>query len=138
MSTYVIPPACPSATADHPFSVQNLPFGIFSTSGTSPRVGVALGDCIIDLSTLKDTLCAGVEGLQALDVTSGSLNSLMGRERKVWKGLRAALTGLATGSTAGLTAANLVKQSDATMHLPADIGDYTDFYSSREVRKENP
>jgi len=132
MSAYTTPPACPSATADHPFSVQNLPFGIFSTAGTSPRVGVALGDYIIDLSTLKDTLCAGVEGLQAVDVTSGSLNSLMGRERKVWKGLRAALTALATGATSGLTADNLVAQSDATMHLPADIGDYTDFYSSRE------
>lgn len=134
MYAYTTPPACPSATADHPFSVQNLPFGIFSTAGTSPRVGVALGDYIIDLSTLKDTLCAGVEGLQAVDVTSGSLNSLMGRERKVWKGLRAALTALATGATSGLTADNLVAQSDATMHLPADIGDYTDFYSSREVR----
>ena len=71
---YQSSPSVPSATTDHPFSTQNLPYGIFSTSTTPPRVGVALGDFIIDLDTLKDQLTSSVEGLQAEDITSGSLN----------------------------------------------------------------
>jgi fumarylacetoacetase len=56
----------------------------------------------------------------------------MSHTSAVWKGLRKALSGLLSGSTPGLSAANFVEQSAATMHLPAQIGDYTDFYSSRE------
>ena len=50
----------------------------------------------------------------------------------VWKGARRALTELLTGDAPGLTAGNFVPMSSAIMHLPAQIGDYTDFYSSRE------
>ncbi|GMI05489.1 hypothetical protein TrLO_g3096 [Triparma laevis f. longispina] len=130
---YTASPLIPSATADHQFSTQNLPYGVFSTSSNpTQRIGVAVGDFVLDLTSCADLLTQSVEGLTAEDVTSSNLNSLMGKESKVWKGLRAQIFSLVTGSAPGLTTSNFVSLTAVTMHMPARIGDYTDFYSSRE------
>ncbi len=123
-------------TANDPgcdFPIQNLPFGIFSTpQEATPRVGVAIGDLILDLARLGDRLPdpGGCFGQPAL-------NGLIAQGPAYWRGLRDALTALLReGSTlAGDAAAQarvLVRQADATMHLPVAIGGYTDFYASRD------
>jgi len=85
---YTIPPIVPSATIDHQFSLQNLPYGIFSTNTIIPTVGVAIGDYVVNLSSLTETLVENVEGLTKDDVESDTLNSLMSKPSTVWNGLR--------------------------------------------------
>ncbi len=118
--------------ADCDFPLQNLPFGVFSTlADPAPRVGVAIGDLIVDLAGLGDRLPDTGGSLRR-----PALNGLIAQGPACWRGLRQALACLlAEGSAlARDTAAQarvLVRQADATMHLPVAIGDYTDFYSSR-------
>ena len=133
------------------FPIQNLPFGVFrrSQSAESFRGGVALGNQIIDLRALAeaqlftDDAAAGVSA-GSLD----SLNSLMGLGSGVWTALRRALfEAMAEGSAhQALLRKCLVPQSEAVFALPAQIGDYTDFYISihhataigRLFRPDNP
>jgi fumarylacetoacetase len=118
------------------FSIQNLPFGIFSDhANPAPRVGVAIGDAILDLAVLAK------EGLLAQDAKlfeTGSLNAFIATGRAQWRALRARLSALLEANHAGLrdNAAvrqrALVAQTDARLYLPVDIPGYTDFYSSKE------
>ncbi|GMH61092.1 hypothetical protein TrRE_jg8645 [Triparma retinervis] len=129
MST-IVPPAVPSATLDHQFSLQNLPYGIFSTAEIQPTVGVAIGDFVVHLKNISDLLLNEVEGLTIEDIDSATLNSLMSKPSTTWKSLRACLTKHL--STPAFPTSSLVPLTSVTMHMPAKIGDYTDFYSSRE------
>ena len=125
------------------FPIQNLPFGIFSHAarGLDPRPGVAIGDSVLDLRQ------AAVEGL--LDELTfhapsvfgdDSLNDFMARPRADWQAVRARLTGLLGRDAADASLRErpdrqsrcLVPRAEVQMHLPAKVGDYTDFYSSRE------
>ncbi|WP_206001710.1 fumarylacetoacetase [Paraburkholderia aromaticivorans] len=118
------------------FPIQNLPFGVFSDSGNpTPRVGVAIGDCIVDLAVLADN------GLltQSRDVFAcASLNRFIALGQEQWRAVRAQLSTLLDANTASLRDDTslrekaLVAQADARMHLPVEIPGYTDFYSSRE------
>lgn len=123
---------------DSDFPIQNLPYGIFSTpNNTKPRPGVAIGDQILDLSAVKH-LFTGPNLKNKQDVFEQStLNAIMGLGRAGWSEARETLMRiLAKGESvlrdnAELRARALVHQNSATMHLPASIGDYTDFYSSK-------
>jgi fumarylacetoacetase len=125
---------------DTDFPIQNLPYGIFRRAGTNevPRVGVAIGEYILDLSVIADAnLFSGA--LQNTKVFhQSSLNEFMAQGRGVWKEARATVTRLLSKEEATLqTNQELVKQalvpqSQAEMLLPARIGDYTDFYASKE------
>ncbi|KAI7871190.1 fumarylacetoacetase [Spinellus fusiger] len=130
----------PVAKESH-FPIQNIPFGVFSTSQkTSPRVGVAIGDQILDLYEIASAgLLSSVQGLGDAKAVFGqsSLNTFMSLGRPVWRATRSALQSLlAENSTLEenqeLRKHALVPQATAQLHLPATIGDYTDFYSSRE------
>ncbi|MCC7181319.1 MAG: fumarylacetoacetase [Acidobacteria bacterium] len=119
------------------FPVQNLPFGVFSREGEAPRIGVAIGDQILDLAlaaregVLDASLGATVDAVQA-----PALNALMALGRPTATALRAQLSLLlraheaAAPSDAVLRSRLLVPQAEAVMHLPAHVGDYTDFYAS--------
>ncbi|MEM9053088.1 MAG: fumarylacetoacetase [Bacteroidota bacterium] len=119
------------------FPIQNLPFGIFSKEGISPRAGVALGDQVIDLSALYsngffDDLPFGKE-----DFTSPVLNDMMKHGKQAFRDLRNRIADLfdANGSYVDRKAEieeSLHNQDTVTMHLPVHVGDYTDFYSSIE------
>ena len=125
---------------DSEFPVQNLPFGIFShaPSGRDPRIGVAIGTSVVDVKALF------AEGLlddyeHAKVFCEPTLNAFMARPRAEWSKARARLTALLTkGSdstlekSATLQSRCMVPLAEVRMHLPATIGDYTDFYSSRE------
>lgn len=123
--------------SDCQFPIENLPYGVFSTKTHSThRIGVAIGDKILDLNKISH-LFDGTELRNHQNVfKETTLNSFMGLTKEAWKEARTklqTLLGTQSGSlkhNAELYSNALISQSDATMHLPADIGDYTDFYSS--------
>ncbi|KAG9403017.1 hypothetical protein AC1031_006556 [Aphanomyces cochlioides] len=123
--------------ANSDFPIQNLPYGIFSTreNPEHKRVGVAIGDSVLDLSVLA------AEGHFTFDATffaEPTLNSFMAAGKATWDSARAAIQRLLSTDEPTLRddpelqSRALFNQSDVIMHLPAQIGDYTDFYSSRE------
>jgi fumarylacetoacetase len=112
---------------DTPFGVDNLPFGVFSTGDEQPRVGVAVGDRVLDLAPL-----AAVEGLDGAHVfESPRLNDFLALGRPSWQAVRAWLTELLTHpGSAEVVEPHLVDAVDVRMHLPVEVADYVDFYAS--------
>lgn len=112
------------------FPIQNLPYGVFSTaSDPSPRIGTRLGDWVIDLSILDHE---NVFGTRYGFFDDASLNRFMAAGRDVWREIRQRLTKLLRENQAPLKKEALIPVSKVQMHLPVAIGDYTDFYASRE------
>ena len=112
---------------------------MFSTDGEAEagRVGIAIGDEILDVTAALDADLIGEEGrIAAHGCDSPRLNELMSLDRRTVSGLRRAVAELLDASTdVGKRAAKqsskiLVPQRSAVMHLPAEVGDYTDFYAS--------
>uniref|UniRef100_A0A3Q1FAV3 Fumarylacetoacetase n=1 Tax=Acanthochromis polyacanthus TaxID=80966 RepID=A0A3Q1FAV3_9TELE len=125
------------ATSD--FSIHNLPYGIFSTSDNPKhRIGVAIGDQILDLSVIKSLFRGPVISKHQDVFDQPTLNAFMALGYEAWKETRKTLQVLLSDCEStlkddvSLRSRAFVHQSAATMHLPADIGDYTDFYSSRD------
>ncbi len=125
---------------DHDFPIQNLPYGIFAPAGGGdPRPGAAIGDHIVDLRALESEgfLATGAAG-QSRVFDSDSLNGFMAGGPRVWKSVRMRLQQLLSADNATIRDGSEVLQNvlhdrkSARMLLPARIGDYTDFYSSRE------
>jgi len=114
------------------FPIQNQPFGRFRRAGVAGdawRIGVAIGDQILDLAAARDTVHwpADLQGALAV-LAAGDLNAFMAMGVGVRRALRAALSAaLAVGGQPQL-AACLVPQAKAEMSVPCRIGDYTDFY----------
>jgi fumarylacetoacetase len=105
------------------FPVQNLPFGVFGSAGQTPRVGVALGDFVLDLARLDVPYRD--------DFEHGSLNPFLARGRAVWTEVREAVTALVTDEAhRGAVEPHLRPQGEVTMRLPIEVADYVDFYSS--------
>jgi len=131
-----------SIPQDSDFSLQNLPFGVFSPSPSSaPRCATILGDTVVDLSALEEAgLFEDIPNLSANVFNQPTLNAFIEHPRPVWILLRQRLVDLFTvhGPVDKLrTNENLQKTaffsaSSVSMKLPLNIGDYTDFYSSRE------
>jgi fumarylacetoacetase len=122
----------PVAAESH-FPIQNLPYGVFRTPGGSPRVGVAIGEMVLDLSVLEGT---GL--LPSRHFNQATLNAFMATGKETWIKTRAAIGHLLRADVptlrddAKLRGTALVPMKSVQMLLPAEIGDYTDFYSSRE------
>lgn len=110
----------------HPvFPVQNLPLGIFSTDGAGPRPGTAIGDHILDLAALAGLLPAEVRPA----LRQPMLNPLFALPPSARTALRKAVFRLLTDPAhRDDVAPALYQASSCAMHLPAAIGDYTDFY----------
>ena len=126
--------------ADSDFSIHNLAYGIFKPGyGAGPRIGVAIGDQILDLSVLADRgLLSGDELGVGSVLGLSSLNAFMALGKPAWTEVRSTLTRLLSHDEptlrddAALRTAAFVPAASVEMLLPAAIGDYTDFYSSRE------
>lgn len=115
---------------DSDFPIQNLPYGIFSTKeNPSPRVGTRLGDFVVDLSVLDEEARFDKRYGFFADAT---LNHFMASGRDVWREIRQQLTRLLGEEQASLKKEALFPIHEVQMHLPVSIGDYTDFYASRE------
>jgi fumarylacetoacetase len=124
-------------SSDSHFPLENLPFGVFQPKRGKPRVGVAIGDLIVDLSELEKLGHFQSPEFQNRRVFSeDSLNSFLALGRPAWRKTREILQHLLSADTAILRDdARLQKkmfhaQKKVTMKLPARIGNYTDFYSS--------
>jgi fumarylacetoacetase len=112
-----------------PFPVQNLPYGVFSYDDEAPRVGVALGDLVIDLAPLA--AAAGLDGGHVFEAPS--LNPFMALGRPAWTAVRAWLTELLTHpGERDIVESHLLAAADVTMRLPFEVADYVDFYSSEQ------
>lgn len=101
----------------------------------SKRVGVAIGDQILDLSTLEK---AGLLPVPTGTFTQSHLNTFMALGADVWKQTRATISTLLSKNNAQLkdnkilTETALVTMAAADLHLPFQVSGYTDFYASRE------
>ena len=125
--------------ADSPFSIHTLPYGVFRPSATEPaRVGVAIGTAVLDLAALAATGHFDGPALRGGNVFAlPSLNAFMALGRPAWDEARGRVqTLLAPGLNGRPLApgvAEALRPIDCVeLLLPAAIGDYTDFYSSRE------
>ncbi len=116
------------------FGLDNLPYGIFSTADSEPRVGVRVGDSVLDLSRVFEDDVVFAEP---------SLNAFMAQGRARWDEVRAAIKELVAGDVADEA---VFAVTDVTMHLPIEVADYVDFYASenhasnlgRLFRPQNP
>ncbi len=106
-----------------PFPVQNLPYGVFAPPGGQPRGGVRIADLVLDLAT---------SGLPHADAfATASLNAFLARGRTAWAEHRAALTSALTDETRrDQLEPHLHPVQGVSMHLPVEVADYVDFYSS--------
>lgn len=117
------------------FSYQNLPYGVFSTEdNTTHRIGVAIGDYVLDLSKIVTLFNGPVMSKHQSVLCETTLNNFMGLGRAAWTETRSCLQELLSVNSSSQEAVKpaLIERSKCKMHLPANIGDYTDFYSSRQ------
>jgi len=124
-------------SADSHFPIQNLPFGIFKPGDGVARVGVAIGEYVVDLSILEEKGHFRFPEFQDRQVFSqDSLNAFLALGRPAWRKAREILQDLLAAETptlrddAALRQRMFYAQKDVVMQLPVRIGDYTDFYSS--------
>lgn len=136
---------------DNGFPIQNLPFATYRRGGTEDafRPGVAIGNQILDLAALaKQSPWTGPAGRALSACQATSLNALMALDPEHWSALRLELSrALRAGSTLqSMLEPLLTAQADAEFDIPAQIGDYTDFYISmhhatavgKQFRPDNP
>ena len=120
------------------FPIQNLPFGIYSTKNKTKRVGVAIGNQILDLSLLLKL--GYLDSLSFCEhcFSNEFLNRMMGHGKLEIRDLRNRISELLNAENSELSqnkediAKVLDLQIESEMHLPVKIGDYTDFYSSEQ------
>lgn len=135
------------------FPIQNLPLGVVVREGTAqPRVGCAIGDQVLDLEACAERgLLRGLPEVAEAACRASNLNSLMGLEPRLRATVRHRLSHLLRAEGGFVTARAdaekvLVPQAEMAMRLPAEVGDYTDFYASifhatnvgRMLRPDNP
>ena len=125
--------------SDSHFPIQNLPFGVFRPSnGGDLHVCTIIGDYVIDLSILDLNGFFANSNLQdTLVFDEPTLNAFMSLGRDAWKETRLILSNLFSEDNSDIRDSKikddvLFHVSDVEMRLPVDIGDYTDFYSSKE------
>jgi fumarylacetoacetase len=119
------------------FPIQNLPYGVFSArDGLAPRVGVAIGDYVLDLWELEQDCRLDVGPLGVF--SNPSLNPFMALGPGVWSKTRARISELLRQDHAelrdndALRGRALVPMKDVKLHMPFTVAGYTDFYSSKE------
>ncbi|MFE6509337.1 fumarylacetoacetase [Nocardioides sp. NPDC057767] len=99
------------------YGLANLPYGVYSVAGQDPRVGVRLGDHVVDLALLLgDDVFA-----------TGSLNPFMAQGHERWVEVRASITERIQGDVPDAAVHDL---GAVTLHLPFEVADYVDFYAS--------
>jgi fumarylacetoacetase len=105
------------------FPVENLPYGAFSTGDGPPRIGVAIGDHVLDLAPVLD------------DPTFAepTLNRFLAQGKRRWREMRARITNLLTDDRHhSAVQPHLVRRSSVRLHLPFSVGDYVDYYASED------
>src|SRR6218665_643544 len=122
--------------ANSDFPIQNLPFGIFKTQSSSPRIGVAIGDQVLDLAILNKLGFLDNLKIDNSVFTNQYLNDFIALGKQTTNAVRERISGLLSADNAELRdnkeaqAKELHYQSNVQMLMPVRVGDYTDFYSS--------
>jgi fumarylacetoacetase len=125
------------------FPLENLPLGIFSVGQRRRKAGVAIGDYVLDLPAIADLL----EEEWREDLSQPVLNSWLARGPAAQQMLRERLREILTdGRYRDDVEPQLIGQTEARMHVPCLVGDYTDFYVGihhatnvgRQFRPDNP
>jgi fumarylacetoacetase len=129
---------------DSDFSLKNIPLGVCSLSSVSSPTGgrrcvTAIGNKAVDLGVLQDAgAFDDIDGLNNNVFSESTLNKYLSHDPEVWPKVRHRIIELFDGNrdllsaNRELQAACIYDLADVAMHLPCTIGDYTDFYSSRE------
>ncbi len=122
---------------DSHFPIQNLPYGVFSAKdGLAPRIGVAIGDYVLDLWQLAQDCRFDV--VEPAVFAAPQLNPFMALGPKVWSSTRARISELLwhdhpeLRDNEKLRKRALVPMADVKLHMPFAVSGYTDFYSSKE------
>ncbi|HTV95044.1 MAG TPA: fumarylacetoacetase [Steroidobacteraceae bacterium] len=132
-----------SANGHGEFPIQNLPLGVFSAGGREPRTGAAIGDLILDLAAIGNLIPQEL----AAAVGGGDLNAMLALAPGARAQLRTTLSGLLSREAhRAAVEPHLIAAAECRLHLPAAIGDYTDFYAGihhamnvgRQFRPDNP
>lgn len=120
------------------FPIQNIPFGIGSWNGEAPVPVTRIGDTVVDLSILAEAGLLDGTGIAREAFLAPHLNDAMTAGKPAMRALRERLSELLRHDNATLRDDNTLREDallpvdQVTMHLPVTVGDYTDFYSSRE------
>lgn len=119
---------------DSDFSIYNLPFGIFSVGNGHKKIGIAIGDQILDVYAIADQGHFDELKIDKEVFIADYLNDFINLGKPITNAVRLKVQDLLSDKNSSLLEQTkvLVAQSDAQMHLPVRIGDYTDFYSSEE------
>ncbi|HEX7023820.1 MAG TPA: fumarylacetoacetase [Gemmatimonadales bacterium] len=119
---------------DGDFPLQNLPLGVFRPKGTDGRrIGIAIGGMMLDLGAASESgLLDALDPALLAALSAPSLNALMALGRRASQELRFAAHGLLRAGSRRAKEAErcLVDQTGADLLLPAEVGDYADFYAS--------
>ncbi len=115
---------------DHRFGLHTLPYGVFTDADRpQPRIGVAVGESILDLTAASAALLPEHVAL----FRDGNLDALLAAGRRTWTAIRTTLTRWLTEKRyAEVLAPLLVPITGATMRLPFTVADYVNFYSSEQ------
>lgn len=125
-------------SADSDFPIQNIPFGIFSTEVRSPRPCTRIGDVVVDLQVLAEAELLNDLGIDPAVFHVPKLNPLIKHGKLALRELRQRISDLFKEENNFLRERTdtvkdaLLPVNEVAMHLPVEVGDYTDFYSSRE------
>ena len=128
-----------AVNAESHFPIQNIPFGIFKTKNNqTPRTGTAIGDHVLDLSIIeKNGLLKSISGRDNI-FSENSLNKFMSFGRDFCHSVRIEIRDLLNEDNPVLRDNKdlrnecLIPKEECEMCMPVEIGDYTDFYSSKE------
>ncbi|MGY8635488.1 fumarylacetoacetase [Bradyrhizobium sp. 14AA] len=136
-----------SANGHPDFPIQNLPIGIFSPRGGGNRPGIAIGDFILDLAALGSTGLL-TDGAKLAAAFEKNLNGFLALGSSARRALRTRLFELLRDgfSERARIEAHLHEAASCTLHMPAVVGDYTDFYVGihhatnigKQLRPDNP
>ncbi|HVF17217.1 MAG TPA: fumarylacetoacetate hydrolase family protein, partial [Steroidobacteraceae bacterium] len=117
------------ANGHREFPLQNLPLGVFSTRNGPRRGGIAIGDHILDVSRLESSF-SGRATRAAQAMANSTLNELLSLGSEPRRSLRRAVFALLTDvSKEAAVRPALIPASECELHMPAIVGDYTDFYT---------
>jgi fumarylacetoacetase len=118
---------------DCPFPLNNLPYGVFSTEGSEPRCGVAIGDGILDVTLLEEDGVIAPGESPVFDVPFW--NDFMELGPEAWAAFRETLIAMlgedAEPQARAAAEKALVPMAAADMHMPFVVSEYTDFYAGR-------
>ena len=123
---------------DSNFPIQNLPFGVFTTPDRSPRVGVAIGEYILDLCVLGQHDFFVLIDMDPNVFHRPYLNDFIALGKPVWRAVRNRVSELLQNNNTEISGNSnlirecLVRQDEAKMLMPVKVQNYTDFYSSIE------